>query len=263
MHRRHQAHRPASARPESTLLSPLGELEQAFLALAHGTEPLTLPAHLVCDAPDRAVWPVDRVRTHLAHPSTRAELREQTWREVVRRARDLGEPWDVVAVAMTVPVLRRMLARLARPVHLERAEVEQEALTAVATALCTVDPGAQRLDRELFSAADRAVHRLVYAACRRAGRESGAHAASLDRLCSTARAGHGEPADEVTVLAAAVEARVVGVADARLIARTRLNGESMGLLAAEREVSVRQLYRHRRAAEQHLATYLRGRLQEL
>ncbi|OIJ87103.1 hypothetical protein BIV25_39995 [Streptomyces sp. MUSC 14] len=263
MHHRHQARRSASARSQSALRSPLGELEQSFLALAHGAEPLTLPAHLVCDAPDRAAWPVDRVRTRLAHPSTRPELREQTWREVVRRARDLGDPWDVVAVAMTVPVLRRMLARLARPVHLERAEVEQEALTAVATALRMVDPGAERLDRELFSAADRAVHRLVYAARRRATRETGAHAAPLHRLCSTDHAGHGEPADEVTVLAHAVQARVVDVADARLIARTRLNGESMSLLAVERGMSVRQLYRHRSAAEQNLAPYLQGRLKEL
>ncbi|MFE7276830.1 hypothetical protein [Streptomyces sp. NPDC057623] len=262
MHHRHQAHRPAAAHPHSAARSPLGELEQAFLTLAHGVEPLTFPAHLVCDAPDRAMWPVDRVRTQLAHPSTRAELREQTWREVVRRARELGEPWDVVAVAMTVPVLRRMLARLARPTHLERAEVEQEALAAVATAMRTVDPGAEQLDRELFSAADRAVHRLVYAARRRASREAGQAAEHLDRLCSLPQPDHGEPVDEFTVLARAVQARVVDVAEARLIARTRLGGESMSCLAAERGVSVRQLYRHRSAAEQHLAAHLRHLLRE-
>ncbi|GGR67461.1 hypothetical protein GCM10010252_01510 [Streptomyces aureoverticillatus] len=196
-------HRP-SAHPQSSLRSPLGELEQAFLALAHGAEPLTFPARLVCDAPDRAAWPVDRVRTHLAHPSTRAELREQTWREVVRRARELGEPWGVVAVAMTVPVLRRMLARLARPAHLERAEVEQEALAAVTMALLTVDPGAERLDRELFSAADRAVHRLAYAARRRATCETDQAAAHLDQWSAPSGADHGEPVDELTVLARAV-----------------------------------------------------------
>ncbi|MGW2651620.1 hypothetical protein ACWC2T_43815 [Streptomyces sp. NPDC001393] len=260
MHHRH-LHPSTAARPQSTLRSPLGELEQTFLALAHGSEPLTFPAHLVCDEPDRAAWPVDRIRTHLAHPSTRADQREQTWREVVRRAHALGEPWDVVAVAMTVPVLRRMLARLGRPVHLERAEVEQEALAAVATALHTVDSGMERVDRELFSAADRAVHRLVYAARRHATRETGAHAVPLDDLCSTYQVDRGEPVDEMTVLARAVQARVVDVAEARLIARTRLDGEPMSRLAAERGVSVRQLYRHRSAAEQHLAGYLRRQVQ--
>ncbi|KOV62885.1 hypothetical protein [Streptomyces sp. MMG1121] len=263
MHHRHAAHRPAVVRPKSALRSPLGELEQAFLALAHGMEPLTFPAHLVCDEPDRAAWPVDRVRTHLAHPSTRAELREQTWREVVRRARELGEPWGVVAVAMTVPVLRRMLARLARPAHLEHAEVEQEALAAVAMTLRTVNPGAERLDRELFSAADRAVHRLAYAARRRATREADPATAPLDHLCSPSPVAEGEPVDELTVLAHAMQAGVVDVAEARLIARTRLYGEPMDRLAAERGVSTRQLYRHRNAAEQHLTAYLRRRQQSL
>ncbi|MGW7381892.1 hypothetical protein [Streptomyces sp. NPDC054794] len=261
MYHRHHAHHSAG-RPQGLVRSPLGELEQAFLALAHGVEPLTVPAHLVCDDPDRAAWPVDRVRTHLAHPSTRPELREQTWREVIRRARELGEPWDLVAVAMTVPVLRRMLARLVRPAHLEHAEVEQEALAAVAAALHTLDPGAERLDRELFSAADRAVHRLVYAARRRATRETSPAALHLDYLCSVPQADHGEPADEFTVLARAVHDRVVNLTEARLIARTRLGGEPMDHLAAEHGVSVRQLYRHRSAAEQHLAAHLWWRLQE-
>ncbi|MFE0178052.1 hypothetical protein ACFWZ2_37660 [Streptomyces sp. NPDC059002] len=261
MHHRHHAHHP-SARPQGAVRSPLGELEQAFLALAHRVEPLTLPAQLVCDEPDRAAWPVDVVRTHLAHPSTRPELRERTWREVVRRAHELGEPWDVVAVAMTVPVLRRMLARLARPAHLERAEVEQEALAAVATSLHTVNPGMERVDRELFRAADRAVHRLVYAACRRARRETTPAATDLNRLCAAPQAECGEPVDELTVLAQAVQAHVVDVTEARLIARTRLEGEPMHRLAAEHGVSVRQLYRHRSAAEQHLAAHLRRQLQD-
>ncbi|MFM9446928.1 hypothetical protein [Streptomyces acidiscabies] len=239
--------------------SPLGELEQAFLALAHDVQPLTFPAHLVCAEPDCAAWPVDRVRVHLAHPSTGAELRERTWREVVRRARELGEPWDVVAVAMTVPVLRRMLARLPRPAHLERAEVEQEALAAVAVTLRTVELGAERLDRELFSAADRAVHRLAYAARRNAVREV---AEAVDGTQAQAEMEYGEPVDEFSVLALAVRAKVVSVAEARLIARTRLAGEPMSRVAGECGVSVRQLYRHRSAAEEHLAEYLRRQQRE-
>ncbi|WP_267244528.1 hypothetical protein [Streptomyces sp. PR69] len=263
MHHRHQAHRTDSARPHSDLRSPLGELEQVFLALARRAEPLTFPAHLVCNEPDRAAWPVDRVRTHLAHPSTRAELREQTWRELVHRAQTLGEPWDMVAVAMTVPVLRRMLARLARPAHLERAEVEQEALAAVAVTLRSVDAGTGRLDRELFAAADRAVHRLVYAARRRTARETGHTAAHLNRLCSMPHLECGGSVDELGLLDRAVVARVVDVAEARLIARTRLDGEPMSRLAIERGVSARQLYRYRHAAEQRLADHLRRHLRDL
>ncbi|MGH4029301.1 hypothetical protein ACQB60_10245 [Actinomycetota bacterium Odt1-20B] len=283
----HHVDRPHS-RPRSHRLlctgsaasrTPLGALEERFLALAAAAVPLTLPGHLVCEDAELEVLAVDQVRTRLAHPATSPELRRRTWREVVRRAQELGAPWDTVAVAMTVPVLRRMLARLARPAHLERAEVEQEALVAVAVALRTVDVNCADAGRELFAAADRAVHRLAYAARRQAvrevGQEVGQEAVRLGRVvvgagvvsgCGGAGGGEGEGAeggasgDEFAVLARAVQARVVDVAEARLIARTRLQGEPMRLLAEERGVSVRQLYRHRAAAEGHLAAYLRERM---
>jgi hypothetical protein len=267
----HDSHRPtrrhlACTRPVNR--SPLGALEESFLALATGVKPLTMPAHLVCEEPEQPVLPVDQIRTRLAHPATASGLRKRTWCEVVRRAQRLGQPWDTVAVAMTVPVLRRMLARLARPAHLERAEMEQEALAAVATALSTVDAGAADVGRELFCAADRAVHRLVYAARRQAARETGPEAAHLGRLIDPPMQAScpdtadvtedGREGDEYAVLARAVQARVVDIAEARLIARTRLGGEPIRHLADERGVSVRQLYRHRAAAEQHLAAHLMG-----
>lgn len=257
----HEVLRPSATRRQCGR-GPLAELEQAFLALADGPEPLTFPAHLVCDEPDRAAWPVDRVRVHLAHPATRPELREQTWREVIRRARTLGDPWEVVAVAMSVPVLRRMLVRLARPAHLERAEVEQEALVAVACALSNVDPDGERPDRELFRAADAAVHRLAYAALRDSWRECVTPAPwKVEKFCGVQEDACGEVVTEFSVLAKALQAGVLNAAEARLIARTRLRDEPMSRLAAERGVSVRHLYRHRNAAEQHLGAYLRHRLQ--
>ncbi|MCL7377044.1 hypothetical protein [Streptomyces sp. 35G-GA-8] len=272
----HDSHRPdrRPARPYAEGRSPLQALEESFLALTAAGQPLTLPAHLVCEEPEQPVLPVDQVRTCLAHPATAPALRERTWSEVVRRAQRLGQPWDTVAIAMAVPVLRRMLARLARPAHLERAEVEQEALAAVAAALHTVDVNTADVGRELFAAADRAVHRLVYAARRQAVRETGplASQAHLEQLAVSA-VGAGWPAvadvaedagqgDEYAVLARAVQARAVNVDEARLIARTRLEGEPVQRLAIERGVSTRQLYRHRAAAEQHLADYLTGRLRE-
>ncbi|MDI5973712.1 hypothetical protein POF50_030975 [Streptomyces sp. SL13] len=252
--------------------SPLNLLEESFLALAAAPQPLTLPAHLAWEEPEQPVVPVDQVRTRLAHPATEPALRERTWREVVRRAQQLGQPWDTVTVAMTVPVLRRMLARLGRPVHLERADVEQEALAAVATTIPTVDVNTHDVARELFSAADRAVHRLAYAARRQELRESWTPTTFLGRLAAPADStgwptapgivGGDEEDDEYAVLALAVKARILNVAEARLIARTRLAGEPMQRLAGERGVSTRQLYRHRAAAEQHLAHYLRGRLRD-
>ncbi|KAF4408931.1 hypothetical protein [Streptomyces lycii] len=261
-------HRVACTHPAGR--SPLGALEASFLALGTAPVPLTLPAHLVCEDPEQPVLTVDQVRVRLAYPATSPALRAQTWREVVRRAQRIGRPWDTVAVAMAVPVLRRMLARLARPAHVERAEVEQEALAAVAAAVPVVDVDTADVGRELFAAADRAVHRLVYAARRRAERESGTLTAYVGRLASsgshaecwnsTPATEPGEAGDEYAVLAQAVSTDVVGLAEARLIARTRLRGEPMQRLAVERGVSVRQLYRHRAVAEQRLAKHLRDRL---
>lgn len=275
MHR--QPARPFAVRPDcalSSARSPLQALEESFLALASAAEPLALPAGLVCAEPEEAQVSVDRARTLLAHPATAPELRARCWREVVRRAQQIGEPWGTVAVAMTVPVLRRMLSRLARPAHLERAEVEQEALAAVATTLPAVDIETADVGRELFSAADRAVHRLAYAARRQAVRETCVDSVHLGRLtalsgnavtgCSAgpeaaeaaASGGEGEDLDEYSVLARAVHEHVLDVEEARLIARTRLNREPMQHLAVERGVSLRQLYRHRAAAEEHLAAHL-------
>ncbi|QRX95763.1 hypothetical protein [Streptomyces noursei] len=272
MHHLSRPSRRHSACPRPGGLSPLQTLEGSFLALATAAEPLMLPAHLVCEEPEQSVLPVDQVRTRLAHPGTPKVLHERAWREVVRRARQLGAPWDTVALGMTVPVLHRMLARLGRCDHLERAELEQEALAAVTTALYAVDADGSGVGWALFAAADRAVHRLEYAARRRAQRETGPEEASASRLgqggdpaaspALASEAGSGEAEDEYTVLALAVRARAVTIAEAQLIARTRLEGEPMQRLAAEREVSCRQLYRHRAAAEQHLAAYLRHQSRE-
>ncbi|MGV4928325.1 hypothetical protein K2224_37375 (plasmid) [Streptomyces sp. BHT-5-2] len=268
----HPLSRPScrhSTCPRPGGLSPLQALEESFLALAAAAEPLMLPAYLVCEEPEQSVLPVDQVRTRLAHPGTSTVLHERAWREVVRRARRLGAPWDTVALGMTVPVLHRMLARLGRCDHLERAELEQEALAAVTAALYAVDVDGTGVGWELFAAADRAVHRLEYAARRRTQRETGPQEASASRLGHAAspdlralEAGRGEAEDEYSVLALAVRARVVNIAEAQLIARTRLEGEPMQRLAEERGVSCRQLYRHRAAAEQHLAAYLRHQLRE-
>lgn len=238
--------------------SPLAALETAFLALATAPQPLTLPAGLICDAPAVEDLPVDQVRGLLAHPSTRPELRTRTWHEVVRRARTLGEPWTVVAIAMAVPALRRQMARLPRSVGgLERQEVEQEALAALAIALSEVRLDDPELDRELFRAADRSMHRLLYAARRRMRREHSDLAAHVGRLCIATPPSESDAGDEYAVLQRAVKARVVDLAEAQLIARTRLHGEAMQSLADERGISVRQLYRHRCAAEQRLVACLR------
>ncbi|MEV0117657.1 hypothetical protein AB0H77_31195 [Streptomyces sp. NPDC050844] len=97
----------------------------------------------------------------------------------------------------------------------------------------------------------------MYAAQRRARREHSGLAAHVGRLHAGAPALGGDSGDEYAVLQRAVQAQVVDLAEAQLIARTRLHGEAMQSLAEERGISVRQLYRRRCAAEQRLAACLR------
>ncbi|MGW7006525.1 hypothetical protein ACWGCW_27830 [Streptomyces sp. NPDC054933] len=167
-------------------LSPLEAIEAAFVSLARGIRPVALPAALLADRPTgeaagRPV-PVDQVRARLIHPCCRPETRERVWSEIALRARRDGEPWTTVVVGFPVPGLRRVLARLPRLAHRERAEVEQAALTGLVGELAVVDSADVLLARRLLWAADRAGHRIV---CRaRTARQDQAplDEATLDRL---------------------------------------------------------------------------------
>ncbi|MFF9560341.1 hypothetical protein ACF1DY_31575 [Streptomyces albus] len=249
---------PAGARSRS----PLGELDEAFLALgAAAARPLTMPV-LLDDGRAAGTWPVDRVRARLAHPGTAAGQRALIWYEVTRRAQKLPEPWPLVAVAMTIPVLRRMLRRQQLPQCMERADLEQTALTAVATTLPSLTEDHPEPQRALFNAADREIHRLIYSARRQHRHEqpmairpdapSPARSDAEDRNAP----GGSEGRDEYTVLAAAVQAGVLKAHEAQLIALTRLEKKSVKDIAAQRGLVWRTLYRHRAAAEAHLAAYL-------
>jgi hypothetical protein len=235
-------------------LSPLEEVDASFLGLAAAPWPLRLPAELLSDRPAEQDLPVDQVRARLAHPSTPPQTRARVWGEVVRRARRDGEPWTTVAVGLIVPGLRRALARLPRLPEVEHAELEQEMLAAVADELAAVEAGDPQIALRLLRAGDRAAHRLVYAA-RRDRRTAGEPLEELAAPCALPAAG---TAKAYAVLQRAVNASVLDEAEAELIARTRLDGESIPACAAGSGMSTRQLYRKRAQAEQRLANALRN-----
>ena len=238
--------------------SPLEELDRAFLSLAVGSCPLTLPlpAGMHGSEGDFGRLPVDQARAALAHPATTQEARTQVWRGVVSRAQADGEPWSTVAVGMAVPVLRRILSRPARGGVVEAVELEQEVLAAFVAALGAADPDGPPVDRELFAAADRAAHRHVYAAHRHARIAAVRRGADLSAWPAAPEALVGA-GDEYEVLARAVQAGVVTCREAQVIGRSRLEGESMTTLAFERRMSRRHLYRYRADAESRLAAFLK------
>ncbi|NLU66088.1 recombinase family protein [Streptomyces sp. HNM0574] len=117
------------------------EADAAFLALAAGPRPLTLPAELFAPRLSVDRLPVDQVQARLPHPAADARVRVRTWDEAVVRHARQGEPWDTVAVGLIVPALRRALARLPRLAEVEHAKLEQEVLTAVAAELAVLGAG--------------------------------------------------------------------------------------------------------------------------
>ncbi|MEU1627068.1 hypothetical protein ABZ746_17445 [Streptomyces sp. NPDC020096] len=244
--------RTASTTPA---ISPLSVVDAAFLSLARGIRPLSLPAALLADPlVDRPV-PVDQVRARIVHPSCRPEVRERIWSDVASRARREGEPWTTVVCGLAVPGLRRMLARLGKGAHIDRSEIEQEALAGLVAELADVELGDPLLARRLLRAADRAAHQMIRADRPRRVREVTTDLPPITPALPSA----GSCGDEYTVLWQAVRDQIVTPDDADLIARTRLDLASVDAIAMERGVSRRTIFRQRAAAEKSLGEALRHR----
>ncbi|WP_419994501.1 hypothetical protein [Streptomyces boninensis] len=250
-------------RPAIAALSPLESLDAAFLALSGAASSGTLPVDSFIEEGGAVMLPIVEVRGRLAHPATPPEVRTRIWRAVVVRAHRCGEPWTTAAAGLAVPVLRRMLSRLVRASVADREELEQEMLTALLAELAVVDPADPLLDRRLLRAADRAGHRVAYAAMR------AARCVELRPELPVRGPGDGDGDDvgdgsrnEYTLLVAAVRAGVLTTYEAQLIACTRLAGASMSALAhseagaAGAESRRRWLYRCRTDAERRLVAFL-------
>ncbi len=243
-------HTPSAGTPAR---SPLAALDAMFLSLARGIRPLTLPNSLFTDRLGQPL-PVDQVRARLAHPSCSPETRERIWSEVAFRARRDGEPWTTVVCGLAVPGLRRALSRLPRLGYLDPSEVEQEALTGLVAELSQIDPADPLLARRLIRAADRAAHQLVRKARARHAVQSEGEV--LVDVPAVAPAEWESEGDEYSVLWEAVRNKVIGLDDADLIARTRLDLASVDHVAAQRGVSRRTVFRQRAAAEKSLGEAL-------
>ncbi|MER6385010.1 hypothetical protein ACWDBP_00095 [Streptomyces sp. NPDC001233] len=238
----------------SLSVSSLEEVESAFLALAAAPWPLSLPGSLLTGSAADAL-PVTVVRARLVHPSCTAEARARVWCEVLGRRQKQGEPWGTVAVGLTVPGLRRVLARLRRPAEVEACELEQEVLAAVCTELAALPVEEPEAGLRLLRAGDRAAHRLVYAA-QRARR---AAVVPLNEETVPQPVSRGGSAEVFAVLEKAVHAGVLGEEEAELIAQTRVERQVMAKAAEAVGMSVRAAFRRRSAAEQRLAAALAAR----
>ncbi|MFE3182087.1 hypothetical protein ACFXKR_14635 [Streptomyces violascens] len=246
--------RPTSLRSDRplSLVSPLDQVESAFLSLAAGASPLSVPVALSAGSDVVSPLSLARIRARMVLPSCTEQARAGVWSEVLRRRALFGEPWGTVAVGLTLPALRRTLSRLPRLVEVEACELEQEVLAAVTAELTLLTVDEPQAGLRLVRAGDRAAHRLLYAAQRTRRIE----AVTLDEnAVPQPLPAHGK-AEVFAVLERAVRAGVLTEREAELIAQTRLERQVMAKAASTVGMSVRAAFRHRAAAEQRLAAAL-------
>ena len=157
----------------------LDTVEDAFTVLATGPGALGLDRSLVPGLPRRRM-PMDEVRGLLLRPEADYPLRDRIWTVVVEAARH-GQPsqagdrpgnknWRIVAVALGLPGLRRVAARLCAGLPADQVgDLESEMLTGYLAALQTIELSTGRIASRLCWAAYRAADRYRQGSPARSG----------------------------------------------------------------------------------------------
>jgi hypothetical protein len=229
-------------------LSPLDTVEAAFAGLTTGPSPLSVDGRRIGGGLPQRLIPLDDLKRLLLRRSTRHATKDAAWAELVRRSRCRGPAWVVGAAGVALPGLRRAAGQLAHGYQGDTADLDAEVLTGFLAALRRIDVTRPAICARLRWAAYRAGAALRYA-----------DAAAADRqampVASTAPPrpwGHPD-----FVLADAVAKKIITVAEADLIARTRLEDIELHTIAREIEVSYDAAKRRRRRAETRLAAAIR------
>jgi len=228
--------------PTSWPTTPLDAAEKAFLMLSQA------PTHVPFDArgfdglPDR-ILPLDELRKLLLLADTSNDVRDAVWRELVIRARRDGPAWRVAAAGMAMPGLRRRAGMLATGWHGDTHDIDAELLVGFMERLATVDLAEPRICGRLIDAGVRAARKV-----RDADSDTmlirGSDPGSIMPI---------RPWDHPDlVLARAVATRVINRAEARLIAATRLDHDTLARIAGQIGISPQTASDWRARAEKRL-----------
>ena len=222
--------------------TPLDAAEKAFHMLAEA------PSHVPFDArgfdglPDR-ILPLDELRTLLLAAGTSHQVRDKVWRELVIRARRDGPAWRVAAAGMAMPALRRQAGLLAAGWHGDTHDLDSELLLGFMERLATVDLAEPRVCGRLIDAGVRAARKV------------------RDADSDTMLIRGNEPGSILPirpwdhpdlVLARAVATAVIDRDEARLIAATRLDHETLARIAGQIGISPQTASDRRARAERRL-----------
>lgn len=235
----------------------LQHIDIAFARLVGGPEPLAIFGGEVAGLPARWIA-LDELRSMLLHPSTGYATRDAAMALLVVRART-GEDWKVGLLGVLAPGLAAMTGRAAQGYPGDFEDVAAEAVAGLLDAAGRIDVAEGRVASRLLGVAFTRAWSMVRHERRRRRWEDAA-ASRIDPE------GHGDPAavapaedldrDPSEVLGVAVACGVVTVAEARLIARTRLDGIPLLEVAAGLRISHAAIRQRRSRAERRLVGWL-------
>lgn len=236
----------ADAEREEWPDKPLDAARVAFGRLTTGDHPVSLDGRLFDHLPDRAV-PVDELRDLLLEQGCPRQVWDQVWAHVIKRARREGDAWTITALGLALPMLTTLAARLTETYADDPHDIHAEVVRGFLDALSTFDLAEGRIAVRLWWAAYRSGHRALLA--------------GMDGPIPEPPGAHGgepapPPGHPELVLARAVEVGVLTQTEAELIGVTRL--EELDLTKWRRPPGLiyKTLAKHRRKAENRLATWL-------
>lgn len=230
------------ATPTTWPTTPLDAAEKAFIMLAEAPTHVPFDARSFDGLPDR-ILPLDELRKLLLGSGTSNEVRDAVWRELVIRARRDGPAWRVAAVGVAMPGLRRQAGLLATGWHGDTHDLDSELLVGFMERLAALDLDEPRICGRLVDAGVRAARKI------------------RDAESDTMLVRSGEPGSLLPirpwdhpdlVLARAIATAVLDPDEARLIAATRLDHETLARVAGEMGISPQTASDWRARAERRL-----------
>jgi DNA-directed RNA polymerase specialized sigma24 family protein len=228
--------------------SPLAVVETGFVRLS--------PTHLTLRGTDVHPWLQNRIyslyelRDVLMDEGTPHDVRDAVWRHTIRAAR-LSQDWMVGALGLCLPVLRSTAGRACRGLTADGVDtVESAIVSEVIHRVRTINLDYARLVWYLT----RPAHRVALSARRHEQQapiptEDSGQQEALDA---------GVQASPDLLLVSAVRVGVLSQAEARLIARTRLENTPLAEVAEQAGVPYKTLAKRRERAEARLIAAVRS-----
>ena len=233
-----------------SFVQPFDALDRTFALLTSG------PGQPFLDVRDERALPGSELSAEQVVDLLRrdpAERADVLWRRVITQVRAGQAAWTVVAAKAMAPLMVTAIRRFGRLHTLggssaQSDELDAELLACLVEQLHTLDVASGQIGKRLWQ-------EVANAACRyrKSLQREDRHRAEVDVF---AVAGGGRGRGPVSVLAEAVSSGVLTDQQADLVSRTRLEQQSLKLVAGQLGLSYITARRRRQQAEQVLARAL-------